>query len=231
MGGMVSGQLELKKLFQRIRHQPKYLQIKIIKIYLLSQLRFLSQEEITYLCSQILMLPNINHVNQIERTINQFVNGADNIKNRIISKLSVLHKELFAQDSQPLNVYQAINDLDEKLIQVKGDLLSLARNVDKGVVSLDEAVELIAAQQQKQLQAMNQAIDEILKRIIDSLAPSAAEHFVDHSIIRVGPLKKAAQLDAIQEKYEQVNEYYKKGKLSRDFRVLYKSHLKKLKDD
>jgi hypothetical protein len=75
-------------------------------------------------------------------------------------------------------------------------------------------------------EAVDSAVRESFDRILTSINPSAIEGYVQESKIKVGPFHKAAMYDALMEKYKQLQLYHEKGRLVRDFKGMYRSHLK-----
>jgi len=73
---------------------------------------------------------------------------------------------------------------------------------------------------------MVNAAQVMFDRIFESINPDAAENYLDQSILQVGPLKKAALLDAAKEKYTQLLEYHQSGNFIRDYKVNYKRNLR-----
>lgn len=73
--------------------------------------------------------------------------------------------------------------------------------------------------------ALNQAANESFNRLLTSLNPDSAESYLDSSKIKIGPFHKAAMFDALIEKYQQLKAYHEKGRLVRDFKGMYRTHL------
>lgn len=74
--------------------------------------------------------------------------------------------------------------------------------------------------------AVQRTAQEFFDRVLQALDPDAARAFVGKPGLRPAPLYKAAVFDAYAEKFGQLAEYHRKGRLVRDFRASFKRNLR-----
>ena len=75
--------------------------------------------------------------------------------------------------------------------------------------------------------ALEKTAQEFLDRLLDAFDPEAAKAYVGQKGLKPTAFYKAAVYDALCEKFAQLREYHRRGRLVRDFRAAFKSHLKR----
>jgi predicted component of type VI protein secretion system len=75
--------------------------------------------------------------------------------------------------------------------------------------------------------ALEQTAQEFLDRLLDAFDPDAAKAYVGQKGLKPSAFYKASVYDALCEKFAQLREYHRRGRLVRDFRATFKNHLKR----
>lgn len=75
--------------------------------------------------------------------------------------------------------------------------------------------------------ALEQTAQEFLDRLLDAFDPEAAKAYVGQKGLKPSAFYKASVYDALCEKFAQLREYHRRGRLVRDFRATFKNHLKR----
>ncbi len=218
---------DLSMLMLKLSDQPMSVKTRALKIYCLSQLRYISRKEIMTFLAMANSTSTIDYA-LLQDGIDALLKSSRLIHNRLREKLNAINQELFAETLPDENDDQLLGKLSVQLFDVKQKILTVAQASNENMNSLPQALEVIERQAANRQKAMYEAVQIIIDRLIDSFDPESFEKFIDKKVMRVGPLKKAAMLDVAKDKYEQVAAYQKEGKMLRDFKVHYKSQLKKL---
>ena len=226
---------QLHMLLQKIRQYPVNVQQQTLELYITHELRINKSEDIKLLCQELLnkenQSPGFINVDALNDAIDYEINNADRIRQRISHKLDDMMHSYDAetqtvQETQS-DVYQKLDDLDNLLTEIQQGLSSMiGKSKRNQSLSVTEMLSQIQRHKENSDQAMIDAAQTMFDRIFESINPDAAENYLDQSILQVGPLKKAALLDAAKEKYTQLLEYNQSGNFLRDYKVNYKRNLR-----
>ncbi|MDH4273416.1 MAG: hypothetical protein OEW08_00105 [Gammaproteobacteria bacterium] len=96
--------------------------------------------------------------------------------------------------------------------------------------SLHEAIMTVTQRMTESDAAMKSAAQESFGRLLQALGPETLKKNLEKKTAKVGPFLKAAWFDAFEEKHAQLTAYHTKGFLTRDFRDMYRRHLKTTKE-
>lgn len=215
-------------LMQKLNDQSTDVKIYAIQLLLLSHISQFHDDEVQTFLQQ-LSKQGIKSFLDLDEKLDDLLNSPQQITNRVKKRLSALCQMLLCDDLPGQSIYAELDNITARIEQITTDLLHAAKSFDKTVNSVDDALGVIRQQSEFQLQAINNAFDIMMHRIVESLDPESSHAYLDHSVIKVGPLKKSALFDAAKEKHDQVCAYQREGKLLRDFKILYKQELKNLK--
>ncbi|MDH5694495.1 MAG: hypothetical protein OEZ47_15465 [Gammaproteobacteria bacterium] len=153
----------------------------------------------------------------------------------------------YLPSSDVLARLQSINRLCSAPAQDSTDLDELLQNIEQNIqiaysqlqeatgkrryqnYSLPQLAAIASQTVTDSEEALNEAARESFDRILSSVNPDSVLATMEKSKVKIGPFQKAAQLDAISEKYSQLNLYHERGRLVRDFKSIYKSFLSKMR--
>lgn len=90
----------------------------------------------------------------------------------------------------------------------------------------DALLDRVQARAEAVDRAVQRTAQEFFDRVLQALDPDTARAFVGKQGLRPAPLYKAAVFDAYAEKFGQLAEYHRKGRLVRDFRASFKRNLR-----
>jgi len=198
-----------------------------IQILILSKLKNYDADEVLgFLCE--LQKQKVDQFSDLEKHIHDFENSGPKIKYRIEKRISRLGELLDVDMNSQDNIYKHMDVLIAKVENLESRISEHPGK--KETKNIGENIEDLLNWDSQHLNATHSTVESIIERIIESLDPESSYKYLDNSVIRVGPLKKAAMFDAIKEKYSQVVAYHEEGKMLRDFKVLYKQELKKTKN-
>ncbi|MDH5231930.1 MAG: hypothetical protein OEZ58_04130 [Gammaproteobacteria bacterium] len=122
---------------------------------------------------------------------------------------------------------QLLLQLENAVSQLSKSLHQAANKHETIPLPLIDLADLIRKRNRDHDLAIESAAQESFDRILNSVNPEAAKNYMDPTSVKVGPFYKASLYEAVVEKYQQLAAYHEKGRLARDFRAMYKSHLKK----
>ncbi len=202
-------QAEVEKILPLIGRYPKSIQVGLVKYYLLFLLKNDSQESV------------IDQCKDLQSSLTQF-NGESASDKSDSENLDSIAFHLGVDFTGRELDSEKINHIMQMLDALKGNLTIISLKKSRDLVSVSELLSNIVDDNTRSTLTMNESVEGMFDRILSSLDPSTAEHFLDQSIEREGDEKKAAMYDAICEKYEQLFEYHKSGRLVKDFRRLYR---------
>ena len=206
------------------------IKIYALKVYILSKIRTLDVKEIHEFLEELHKLDDLSFL-ALEREVTQFKENPEKISKRVQQKLHILSRILNLTSVGTEDIYQQLDSLVVKAQQIRTQIADVAKLNVTDSYNTDMAIEKIKDNEEQHLSATHVTAELIANRIIKSLDPSALEKCMDTSMINVGPLKKAAMFDALNEKFTHVKSYQAEGKMLRDFKVLYKQAFKKTKYD
>lgn len=217
-------------LLARLKTEPVDTRIRAIQILLLSELRYLDKSELLILSKKILGNDTFDF-NTLEKEIEKYNDVVKPLLDRLGRKIDAIDFTATDRQSYSENVSSKLANLTAQLNEFNQKITEAGRLYDKNCNSIEDAINIFTRFSELHQYAMNNAAEIIIQRLIESFDPEALENYIDNSVIKVGPLKKAALFDAMKDKYEQILMYQKEGKMLRDFKVHYKSELKSLKKD
>lgn len=217
----------LSVLMQKIEAQPSVMQKQAFRTFLMAKLRYLEIEEITYFVKELLKQETLDF-NTLNQQLDDFTESNNLQNNRLLKKINVINKQLFEETSKETNIYSAMDKLVQGFSDLVNDIEEVSSIRHSQNATVGQRLKEIKLLQKEQQHIMYDSVEVILERLIESLNPESSESYMDNSVMKVGPMKKAAMFDAFKEKYDQVQAYQKEGKMLRDFKMQYKSEMKKI---
>ena len=199
-----------------------------VQILLLSKLKTLNAGEILNFVED-LQNKGIEKFSELDCSVDTFKLDPEKILQRVQQKLEALSGILNTNNSRAEDIYQQFDILLEKAQRQQAEIIDIAGLSSSEEQTTELALIKIKQNEKQHLNATYATSETITSRIINSLNPESFEKYLDTGLIKVGPLRKAAMFDALNEKYTQVKSYQEEGKMLRDFKVLYKQELKKQK--
>ena len=118
------------------------------------------------------------------------------------------------------------SESEKTLEALVGKIRSLAGVDTDPALTPTALLEQVQARAEAVERSVQQTAQEFFDRLMQALDPAAAKAFVGKPGLRPAPLYKAAVFDAYEEKFLQLAEYHRKGRLVRDFRASFKRNLR-----
>lgn len=217
-----------KVLMSRLIDQPNGVKIKAIQLLLLSELNYLGVEEVVMVTQKLLEICELDFTN-LDKEIANYKQYLEPFHKRLLQKIDGIGRDIKASDIASKNVDEKLDMLTSDINKIGQRIVEVGKLFDKNVETIEGSLNIISDISELHQLAMYSAVEIMIQRLLESLNPEASENYMDNSVIKLGPLKKAAMFNALQDKYEQVSAYQKEGKMLRDFKVHYKSELKAIK--
>lgn len=225
---------DLSVLLKRIPKQSLETKVYALQLYIMTKLRVLDANEQKQFLNDCVSNDSLD-IEKLDNALADYLYGPELLQKRVKQRLARInlaleYDNLDAQSTT--NIYSLLAEIENRVMSVQSKAQNIVgRGHSSEEISIAQSLEIIEKRQQAHNSAMTKAMEMIIDRLLATLNPETAENQAEQSRIAVGPLKKAAVLASLKEKYEQVLAYQQQGKMLRDFKVHYNSELKKQTKD